>query len=56
MSKELDYGEVMESYADKAEKAAILSEDPCDAWLDIDGVLWPNPLYCGEEVKHPDLK
>ena len=56
MSKELEYNKVMEGYADRAEKQAILSNDPADAWIRVDpGQIWyPNPLYCGKPVKHPE--
>lgn len=58
MDDELDYGEVMSSYAEKAEEQAILSEDPKDAWLRIDPgqIWWPNPLYCGPDVPHPESR
>ena len=58
MNDELDYGEVMSSYAEKAEEQAILSEDPKDAWLQIDSgqIWWPNPLYCGPDVPHPESR
>jgi len=54
-NEDLDYGEVMDLWATKAEEQAVLSEDPKDAWIYVDNaVWWPNPLYCGPEVKHPE--
>lgn len=53
---ELDYSGVMNSYAEKAEEQAILTEDPNEAWIYVDNaVWWPNPLYCGDvEMPHPE--
>ena len=57
MDDELEYGEVLDEWAEKAEQQAILTEDPEFAWIYVDGaVWWPNPLYCGDvEVQHPEL-
>ena len=49
---ELDYGEVMDQYYTKAEKAG--EKYPDFAWLDLDGVWWPNPHYKGTPGPHPE--
>jgi len=55
MTKDPVFGAIINDYEEWAEREAILSEDPNDAWLNLGGVWWPNPLYCGDDVKHPEL-
>ncbi len=50
------YDEVQEDYYKCAERIGLHSNDPEHAWLDLNGVWWPNPHYTGEEVIHPELK
>lgn len=48
----LDYSEVMDDYHTRATLEGASKQD--DAWLDMDGVWWPNPHYTGEPVAHPE--
>jgi len=53
--KELDYATVTDNYARAGELIGRHSSDERDAWLNLNGVWWPNPNYTGKEVIHPEL-
>jgi len=48
----------MSEYSDLMDKMYALAEEKGkhsnEAWLDIDGVYWPNPYYKGKPVLHPE--
>ena len=48
----MDYSDVINSAYDHAEEIGKNQTDT--AWLDLDGVWWPNPHYKGESVCHPE--
>ena len=47
-----EYSKVMDDYYELAEQQGL--SQPDTAWLDINGVWWPNPHYKGEPVVHPE--
>lgn len=48
----------MKSYAKVMNDTYALADEKGkaspNAWLDLDGIWWPNPHYKGESVAHPE--
>ena len=51
MNEHLEFGQVMDDYAKKAEE---VGKDSPSAWIYVDDVWWPNPHYTGEPTAHPE--
>jgi hypothetical protein len=47
-----EYSNCIDNMYNKAEIEGLKCLDT--AWLDLDGIWWPNPHYKGESVNHPE--